>query len=169
MVLPFNPKNRVRTRMLKRIVILVLIALSGIVLLGIAQSNPTKANLQLAHESLISAITSGNLTLAQAMIHPNALGFFRESQRFVELRADYGAADALPSVIEDISQFNGYTFDVSYRVVGNTGIVCMANILEAKKWSKAKDRHTRSTYVYVNVGGNWKLLSWHTSSIPLNK
>ena len=133
------------------------------------QSGATEENLRITHESLFGAIKSGNLTMAQALIHPRALGFYRDSQRIVELRPDYGAAEALPSVLADIGRFSAVVYDASYRIVGDTGIVCMANSLQPKKWEKVKARSIRSTYVYINADGNWKLLSWHTSDIPLNK
>ena len=158
-----------RTVMLKRMIIALSIALLGTAPLGLAQSNPTQASLKTAHETFVNALNSGNLTVAQAMVHPNALGFFRKGQKSVELSAGYGAAQALPSVVEDLGQFNQIAYDVNYRVIGDTGIVCMASILDAKKGSKAKDRYTRSTLVYVDMNGNWRLLSWHTSDIPLNK
>jgi hypothetical protein len=132
-----------------------------------AQSMPTEQNLKTAHDSFISAITSGNLAMAQAMIHPRAIGFFLESVKIVELRPDYGPAEALPAVIKDLSQFNQADFETSYRVLGSTGIICVSRSLEAKKWSKTKDLYTRSTFVYVQTDGNWKLISWHTSNIPL--
>ena len=106
--------------------------------------------------------------MAQALIHPQAVGFFRTSERVVQLTTSYGPADALPAVIADLGQFIVVPHDTSYRIVGNTGIVSMANILApAKKGERIKERSTRSTYVYTSVDGNWKLLSWHTSDTPL--
>ena len=135
---------------------------------GMTQSLPTEQSLRSYHGSFVTAINSGNITMAQAMIHPNALGFFRGSQRVVELRSDYGAAEALPSIIQDLSQFDTITYDTTYRVLGNIGIVCATNNLQAKKWG-AKDLFTRATYIYANVEGSWKLFSWHSSDIPLKK
>ena len=132
-----------------------------------AQSAATEQSLKATNEALLAAIKSGNIEMAQALIHPRAVGFFRESQRIAELSAGYTAADALPSVLADIGRFNAVTYSATYRVIGDTGVVCMANNMQAKKWEKAGDRFTRSTYVYVSVNGSWRLLSWHTSDIPL--
>ena len=134
-----------------------------------AQSAATEQSLKATHESLMAAIKSGNLTIAQALIHPRALGFFRESQMIVELRPSYSAADVLPSVLADLGRFIAIPYAVTYRVIGNTGVVGISNSLQAKKWEKTSDRFTRSTLVYVNVSGNWRLLSWHSSDVPLKK
>ncbi|MEJ2109752.1 MAG: nuclear transport factor 2 family protein [Acidobacteriota bacterium] len=153
--------------MIARIFILAVIAVSGAMPFGFAQSAPTEKNLKLTHESFVAAIVSGNMTTAEAMIHPRAFGFFRESVRLVELGPNYGASEALPSIVKDLSDFDAVNYNTVYRAMGDTGIVCMTNSFQAKKWSKAKDYYTRSTYVYVIVNGNWKLLSWHTSNTPL--
>lgn len=134
-----------------------------------AQSAANEQSLKATNEALLAAIKSGNIEMAKALIHPRALGLFRESQRIVELNSNYTAADALPSVLADIGRFNTVNFSATYRVIGNTGVVCMTNSMQAKKWEKTGDRFTRSTYVYINVNGRWSLLSWHTSDIPLKK
>jgi len=134
-----------------------------------AQSAPTEQSLKTTHDALAAALKSGNLTMAQGLIHPQALGFYRDSQMLVQLRAGYGPADALPSVLADLGRFDIIPYDTGYRVIGNTGVVCMSTNLQAKKWEKAQDRFIRATYVYVNVNGNWKLLSWHGSDVPLKK
>ena len=152
-----------------RRILLVFIAISGMTHLLMAQPVPTEKSLKTAHDSFISAVNSGNLVMAQAMIHPNAIGFFRESVRLVELRAGYGPAEALAAVIKDLSLFNQSDLETAYRVVGNTGIICISRGLAAKKWSKTDDLYLRSTFVYVNTAGNWRLISWHTSDSPLKK
>jgi hypothetical protein len=132
----------------------------------------TEAAVKTAHEALVSAVKSGNLTMAGALIHPQALGFYRESVRLVQLNTSYRAADALPTVLADLGQFVIVPHDTTYRVVGSTAIVSMATSMQANaeaKKDRVKDRSIRSTYVYVAVDGNWKLLSWHTSDTPLVK
>lgn len=41
-----------------------------------AQSAITEQSLKTTHESLLTAIQSGNLTMAQALAHSRGLGFF---------------------------------------------------------------------------------------------
>jgi hypothetical protein len=130
----------------------------------------TEQAVKTAHETLVAAVKSGNLTMAQGLIHPQALGFYRESVRLVELTINYRPADALPSVLADLGQFVIVPHDITYRVVGSTAIVTMSTSMQAaKKGERIKDRSIRSTYVYALVDGNWKLLSWHSSDTPLVK
>jgi SnoaL-like protein len=124
------------------------------------------------HETLVAAVKSGNLTMAQALIHPQAIGFYRASVRLVELSTKYNAAAALPDVLADLGQFVIVPYDSNYRVIGNTAVVSMATSMQATaeaKQDRVKNRSIRSTFVYVMVDGNWKLLSWHTSDTPLVK
>lgn len=135
-----------------------------------AQSSPNEQSLKLAHEAMISSMTTGNMPLLQATIHPRALGFFRESQFPVQIRPDFTAADALPSVIAELGRFVAMPMtDSVYRVVGQAGIVCMASALQPQKGEKEIPRYLRGTYVYVFEDGNWKLISWHGSDTPLAK
>jgi len=134
-----------------------------------AQVRMDEASLKTAHEALIAGVKTANLTLLQAMIHPNGLGFFRESQRPAQLGSGSSAADVLPAVLADLGRFAAVPTQTIYRVVGQTGIVAMTSQLQAQKGSKEQDRYSRGTYVYVVEGGNWKLLSWHGSDSPLVK
>jgi len=128
-----------------------------------------ETSLKTAHQVLIDAVKSGNLAILQAVIHPRALGFYRESQFAVQLRSDYSAGDALPAVLDDLSRFVTIPSDAIYRAVGDVGVVCLSATLTAKKGEKDPTRYVRGTYVYINVAGNWKLLSWHSSDVPLKK
>jgi hypothetical protein len=83
------------------------------------------------HETLVAAVKSGNLTMAQALIHPQAVGFYRASVRLVELSTKYNAAAALPDVLIDLGQFVVVPSDTHYRVIGNTGVVSMATSMQA--------------------------------------
>lgn len=135
---------------------------------GQAQGGPTEGSLKVAHEAMISSMTSGNMPVLQAMIHPQALGFFRESQFPVQIRGDYTAADAVPSVIAELGRFVAIPMTSTvYRVIGQAGIVCMASALQPKKGEKQIPRYLRGTYVYVFEDGKWKLVSWHGSDTPL--
>jgi hypothetical protein len=118
---------------------------------------------------LFSSVKTANLTLLQAMIHPQALGFFRESQRSVRLGSGVGAADVLPAVLSDLGRFVAVPTDTVYRVVGQIGVVLMTAHLQASKGSDLPARSSRATYVYVADGGTWKLLSWHGSDTPFKK
>jgi hypothetical protein len=106
--------------------------------------------------------------MAEPLLHPSALGFFRESRVIVQLSPEYGAKEAIPAVLADLANFSISTYEI-YRVVGNTGLVCLTNTFQAKKGKKVEDRYLRLTLVYIFTGGNWRLLSWHTSDTPLNK
>jgi hypothetical protein len=132
-----------------------------------AQTGATEQSLRTAHETLMGALKSGNLVMVQALIHPQALGFFRDGQRLAQLGGSYGAAEALPAVLTDLGQFQVVPYEATYRVSESTGIVCLSASMQAKE--KSKSRVIRATYVYVVTGGNWKLLSWHTSDVPLQK
>jgi hypothetical protein len=137
--------------------------------LGHAQNSLDEQSLKTAHETVMNNIKTANLVVLQAMIHPRALGFFRESQRPAEIRSGFTPADALPSVVSDLGKFVSVPTDTVYRVVGQVGIVCMTAAMEAKKGEKQLSRSQRGTYVYISESGNWKLVSWHGSDTPLTK
>ncbi|PWT85731.1 MAG: hypothetical protein C5B57_02435 [Blastocatellia bacterium] len=131
------------------------------------QTNPTEAGVKTTHEALVAAIKTGNLTMAQGLIDPQALGFFRESVRLVQLNGTYGPAQVLPDVLADLGRFVINPYETVYRVRGSTAIVAMSTQLAGKESEKTKTQSLRSTYVYIFINGNWKLLSWHTSVPPL--
>jgi hypothetical protein len=143
--------------------------LAGTVAAGHAQSGLDEQSLKTAHETMIQNIEKANLVVLQAMIHPRALGFFRESHSPAQIRREYSAADALPSVVADIAKFVAVPTDTVYRVVGQVGIVCMTTAMQSKKGEKQSSRFLRGTYVYIAEGGNWRLLSWHGSDTPAMK
>jgi hypothetical protein len=137
--------------------------------LGHAQGNLTEQSLKTAHETLISNIKTANLVVLKAMIHPHALGFFRESHSPAEIRSNFTVDEAIPSVIAEISRFTPFVTDNIYRVVGQVGIVCMTATLQPKKGEKLPTQYLRGTYIYVSESGNWRLVSWHGSEAPLPK
>jgi hypothetical protein len=139
-----------------------------------ARAATPEDSLKLAHETLVSSIVQGNLAMAQGLVHQNALGFFWDSQMLAEIKPEFTAAQALPPIIADLGRFTSTSSSTTYRVVGDTGIVCMTSVRvptkEAKKEdSKLQTAYYRLTYTYVRVGENWKLLTWHTSQTPLVK
>lgn len=136
---------------------------------GHAQNALGEESLKAAHETMINAMTTANLVVLQAMIHPRALGFFRESQSPAEIRSEFTAADALPSVVADLGRFAAVPTRAVYRVVGQVGVVCMTSALQPKKGEKQAPRYQRGTYIFISEGGNWKILSWHGSDSPLTK
>lgn len=152
-----------------RIVVLAIVALVGSASTVRAQESPEEHALRAAHETIVGSVTTGNLALAQAMIHPRALGFFRDSLFLVQLGGEVGTTDILPAVVGDLSRFVSVPTDTVYRTFGQVGLVSMTATLRAKKGEKQPDRFVRGTYAYISDGGNWKLVSWHGSDIPLVK
>lgn len=152
-----------------RICLLAVVTVVGSAAVARAQGGPDEPSLKLAHETLIRSVTSGNLTVTQAMIHPRASGFFQESQRPVQLGQDVRAADILPTLIADLGHFDSTPTDTAYRVIGSVGMVNMTAFMQAKKGERQPDRYVRGSYVYSWEGGNWKLVAWHGSDTPLKK
>jgi hypothetical protein len=145
----------------------VLLLLLSSSLLGATAEDELKA----AHGVVERAVDTGNINLLESVIHPQALGFFRVSQIPVLLTRTYTVRDAVPSVLEDLSNYSNIPYENKFRVVGNTGIVCTTNFQQPRKKSVRgpKKMYTRTTAVYTKTASGWKLLSWHTSDIPLAK
>ena len=152
-----------------RFILIMILALASTSLLSAQIQQSGEATLEITHELLTNALKSGNLATLSAVIHPRALGFYWQSQSVVQLRGEYSATDALPSVLDDLSKFTTIPTETVYRAIGNTGIVCMSATLTSKQGNKNLTRYLRSTWVYINADGNWKLLSWHSSEVPLTK
>jgi len=151
-----------------RVWILAVVILVGSAAVVRAQARMDEASLTAAHEALVVGVKTANLTMLQAMIHPRGLGFFRESQLPIQLGADFTANNVLPAVVADLGRFMAVPTQTIYRVVGQVGVVMMTALLVAPKESKELlDRSSRATYVYVVDGGNWRLLSWHGSDLPV--
>lgn len=155
--------------MTKTILVLIAAMSLGMASAIPAQVTPSETTLRVSQETLVNAVKTGNLALLQGLIHPQALGFFWDSQILVELRTGYGPADALPPVIADVSRSVATPFSTTYRVVGDTGVVCMTSNRVAKPGEKRQTGYYRSTYVYVWTGGQWRLVSWHNSETPLKR
>jgi hypothetical protein len=134
-----------------------------------AQGAPAEERLKVTHQTLVSAITSGNPAMLESLLLRNGVGFFRDSQRIVQLGGSYGPKEAIPDVLTDLGRFTMATYDTVYRVAGTAGVVCMAMNFQPKKGEKGPPRYIRSTWMYAEVDGAWRLASWHSSDIPLKK
>ncbi len=155
--------------MTRRVPLISAIAVVVAAAMPTAQSAPTEDSLKLTHRTLMSAITSGNPAMLEPVLHRNGTGFYRDSQMIVQFGSGYSAKDAIPSVLEDLGRFTSTAYETVYRMVGTTGVVCMATNFLPKKGEAAQPRYVRSTWTYAFVDGAWRLLSWHTSDIPLKK
>ena len=71
--------------MLQRVCVLALVAVICTSSAVRAQGRPDEASLKLVHETMVKSVTAGNLAVVQGLIHPQALGFFRDSQQAVRL------------------------------------------------------------------------------------
>lgn len=130
--------------------------------------------LKITHKMLGEAAKTSNFDLLVPMIHPQALGFMRESQRVVQLGSGYGVREILPPLLVDLSRFLVTPYETIYRVIGETGIVCMTInakpiAVDPKTKKKGEERYSRATYVYTKTDSGWKLFAWHTSETPLRK
>jgi hypothetical protein len=156
-------------KMIRRILMASVIAVCVFAPAVLAQNAPTEDSLRLAHQTLISAITSGNPAMLEPVLYRSGVGFFRDSQMIVQLGGSFGAQEAIPSVLADLGRFTMATYDTVYRVAGTAGVVCMAANFQPKQGEKGPPRYVRSTYLYAHLDGTWRLLSWHSSDIPLKK
>jgi len=149
--------------------VLTIIVAAALLTSGYAQVSPTEESLKVVHDTVINSVTKGNVPAVQAVMHPQALGFFRESQSPAQVKGGYTTTDALSSVLAELTSFVAFpTTATVYRVVGNVGLALMTATLEPHKGEKKKlPRYLRGTYVYVWNDGYWKLLSWHSSDTPL--
>jgi hypothetical protein len=155
--------------MTRRVLLLLAMAVLASELTVSAQSPATEDGLKLAHQTLVAAITSGNPALVEPVLVRNGLGFFKDSQMIVQLDSVFSAQEAIPSVLSDLGRFTMSAYDAAYRVAGMTGVVCMATILKPNKGEQGPPRYIRSTFVYTLLDGTWRLMSWHSSDIPLKK
>jgi SnoaL-like domain len=153
---------------MRRTVLMIGIALLTPVVAA-AQPAGSEASLKAVHAVLMQAVTSGNVSAVSNLVNPAALGFFRESERLVQLGSDFGPAQVVPAVVADLGQFSSVPFVTAYRVIGDVGIVAMTSNQQPKKGVDVKPRYLRSTYVYTLVQGDWRLVSWHTSDTPLKR
>ena len=155
--------------MKSRVCVVVLLAVTAIAPVVRAQGRPDEASLKQVHEIIIKSITAGNLAVVQGMIHPQAVGFFRDSQRPVQLGPELTPANILSTLVADLGHFTSTPTDTGYKVLGTVGIVYMTTYQERKSNERGPDRFMRGTYIYLWEGSGWKLVSWHGSDTPLKK
>lgn len=136
---------------------------------ALAQPAATEGSLKLAHQTLVTALASGNPAMVEPILWRDGIGFFRDSQLIVQLQGPYGPKEAIPAVLADLGRFTSASYETVYRVAGTTGVVCSAVNLQPKKGEKAPPRYVRGTWTYAFVDNGWRLLSWHSSDIPLKK
>lgn len=155
--------------MLRQVVIVALVLAVMATPPAAAQMSAPEDGLKVVHRTLLSGISSGNPALVEPLLDQLGVGFFRESQMVVQLGGSYGRREAIPAVLADLSRFNMTTYETIYRVAGTTGVVCMAGRMEPRKGEKGGARYVRSTWVYTLIDGSWRLVSWHSSDVPLKK
>jgi hypothetical protein len=131
-----------------------------------AQGLSREESLKGTHTLLMQAVKSANVAMITSIVHPQAIGFFRESQRPVELKPGVAVGDVVPAILTDLSFFTLTQYETTIRQFGDMGLVVLTSYADS---SKKADRFLRSTYVYVMAGDAWKLLSWHTSDTPVKR
>ena len=135
-----------------------------------AQNLSLEDSLKATHETLMQAVGTASVERVSALIHPRALGFFRTSQRVVQLQPG-----DLPVIVQGLLKDLGEVttsqqpLDTSLRVVGETGIVTETTMRESVVSRRKVVRYLRTTAVYLRTPEGWKLASWHTSDAPLEK
>ena len=127
-------------------------------------------SLKASHRLLAEAVTTANVDLFVKRVHPRALGFFRMSQYSIQFSPRQPLQEMAPTLLADLSLFVSTTLKDVYEVIGETGIVCTTYTRTPTTGmdKKARTEHNRATFVYARSGGSWRLVSWHTSHIPLN-
>ena len=105
--------------------------------------------------------------MLESVIHRNGDGLQGQPDDRAAWR-EYGPKKAIPACSPTWA-LTVAAYDTVYRVVGSTGVVCMAMNFQPKKGEKGPPRFIRSTWMYAEVDGAWRLLSWHSSDLPLKK
>jgi hypothetical protein len=98
-----------------RVCVLALVAIIAAAPVVRAQGRPDEASLKLAHGIMIKSITAGNFAVVQGMIHPQAVGFFRDSQQPVRLGPSLSPADILATLIADLGHFTSTSTDTPLK------------------------------------------------------
>jgi hypothetical protein len=145
----------------------VLVAVLAAPVASFAQGDVT--SLKTVHALLLKAVEQGNVGLVGNLVHPQAIGFFADSQFPVILGSQQSIADVVSTLMSDLAMFTRVQYDAEYRVVGTTGIVAVRATQQPNPGTRARPVYLRSTFVFTDVDGKWMLLSWHTSVMPLNK
>jgi len=134
------------------------------------QTLSAEDSLKATHQALMEAVIAANTQRVAALVHPQALGFFRTSQRLADLRGGGTLSGMVEGLLRDLGEFtSNVSLSTTLRLVGDTGIVTQTSMREQVVEKKKVVHSLRTTAVYVRSGDGWKLLSWHTSDIPLAK
>ena len=132
------------------------------------QALSPEASLKATHDTLMQAVTAANADRVAPLIHPRALGFFRDSQQVTELKGASNLGPIVAALLRDLGEFTAAQANSTTLLVeGNTGIVTQTSRRETVVEKKPVSRYLRTTGVYLRSGDGWKLLSWHTSDTPL--
>jgi len=133
------------------------------------QTLTPEASLKATHEMLMQAVTAANADRVAALVHPRALGFFRNSQQVAELKGRDSLGVLVETLLRDLGEFTAdqQSHSTTMRIEGDTGIVTQTSRRETVVQKKNVTRYLRTTAVYVRSADGWKLLSWHTSDTPL--
>src|SRR5262245_24306689 len=105
------------------------LTLVGVVVLVTAvsaagQTLSAEDSLKATHEILMQAVTAANADGVAALIHPQALGFFRMSQQVAELQGGSSLRTLVETLLRDLGEFTAQqSLATRVRVVGDTGIV----------------------------------------------
>lgn len=134
----------------------------------------SEEDLKATHRLVAEAARTGNVAFMESVIHPRALGFMRGSQMIVELDSSTGAREIVTPLIVDMSRFLLTPYQTVFRALGDTGVVCTTVVGkpladDPKTGKKGPDMYNRATYLYARLDGRWRLVSWHSSDIPLKK
>jgi predicted nucleic acid-binding protein len=153
-----------------RLFVLLFVALTAAPAIA-GQTLSSEDSLKASHETLMQAVTSANVERVAAMVHPSALGFFRTSQHVSELSGSAALAALVQALLKDLGEFvsSQQSLTTRLRVVGDTGVVTQTLTRESVVDKRKVVRHLRNSGLYVRTSDGWKLLSWHTSDIPLAK
>ena len=124
-------------------------------------------SLRTVHAFLARAIDSGNLDAIASRVHPEAIGFFRDAHESIVLGPKMGIKEIMPALLENLKGMVSVSYDTDYRVFGDTAIVCDRFVLQRGGRHNRSSAPTRTTYVYARSEGQWLLVSWHSSAVPL--
>lgn len=135
-----------------------------------AQGLSLEDSLKATHQTLMQAVGAASAERVSALIHPRALGFFRDSQRVVQLQGG-DLTVVVQGLLKDLGEIttSQQPLDTSLRVIGETGIVTQTTMRESVVSKRKVVRYLRTTAVYLRTPDGWKLASWHTSDTPLEK
>jgi hypothetical protein len=87
------------------------------------------------------------------------------------LNGSAALAALVQALLKDLGEFvsSQQSLTTRLRVVGDSGVVTQTLTRESVVDKRKVVRHLRNSGLYVRTSDGWKLLSWHTSDIPLAK